>query len=736
MGRKSELLSVKRRNILPQTLQISRKSLIYPTFAAQFIAMIIHPGTIQELPVYDENDKGYMLGSEEESAWIMRYEAGETPFEVGQTIKVFTFFNENKELEATTKFPLIQVGEIGAFRISTVNDLGGFVDIGTKRDILIPAREQREQLEAGRMAVLILQYDDKNRRLFGSTKVISYLSNHDADYERGQEVECQIADKIEIGRRVIINGRHYGAMFRQEMLRKVHEGEKVKAYIRKVEGKDIVVSMQREGMELLEDCKEKLMNYLELNGGYVRLNDETDPEEIKVRLRMSKKSFKKAAGMLFREGKVLLTKLGVKINKTGKMPEDIPQAWQERQDDDYARGYSRPPERNTEGKKNPRRKIEDDEQQDEERPFGGSDEQDEFMRRNNRGGSDRPQRSGDRPQRRSNEGSSSQGGEDRPRRFNTHSPNSSRPPFKRNDSEGGERPRYRDDRSQGGDDRPRRYNSDNQGGDRPRPFNRDNQGGDRPYRRNDSEGGDRPRYRDDRSQGGDRPRPYNRDNQGGDRPYRRNDSEGGDRPRYRDDRSQGGDRPRPYNRDNQGGDRPYRRNDSEGGDRPRPYNRDNQGGDRPYRRSDSDGGDRPRPYNRDNQGGDRPYRRNDSEGGDRPRYRDDRSQGGDDRPRRYSGGQGDRPFRRNDSEGGDRPVRRYNSEGGDDRPKRFSSDRGRDGDRPFSKGRARTRDERPGASRPGGNRRKDDSKDKKSNSAPRKAKSKPTSHRKGPKKSR
>jgi hypothetical protein len=54
----------------------------------------------------------------------------------------------------------------------------------------------------------------------------------------------------------------------------------------------------------------------------VRLNDDTDPEEIKLRLHMSKKTFKKSAGMLFKEGKILLTKFGIKINKTGEIPDE------------------------------------------------------------------------------------------------------------------------------------------------------------------------------------------------------------------------------------------------------------------------------------------------------------------------------------------------------------------------------------------------------------------------------
>ena len=122
-----------------------------------------------------------------------------------------------------------------------------------------------------------------------------------------------IAEKIDAGRRVVVDGKFIGFLFEQEMMDRVRLGEKVKGYVRKCEFGELTVSMQREGMDLLEDAKKKILHYLELNGGYVRLNDDTPPEEIKLRLHMSKKTFKKAAGMLFNEGKVTLAKFGIKL---------------------------------------------------------------------------------------------------------------------------------------------------------------------------------------------------------------------------------------------------------------------------------------------------------------------------------------------------------------------------------------------------------------------------------------
>jgi len=282
--------------------------------------MQIHPGTIQTLPVFEVVEKGYLLGSETDHVFIGRREL-KPKTEPGTEVEVFTFYNEERNLEATTELPSLQVGEVGCYRVLSSNSLGSFISIGTRRDILIPHAEQVESLEDGRMALVILLDDPENRRLYATTKLNRYLRGREIPYKRGDEVMMTIAEKIEIGRRVIIDGKYVGALFRQEMTDNVRLGEKIKGYVRKVEGKDIVVSMQREGMELLDDAKVKIMNYLEANGGYVRLNDDTDPEEVKLRLHMSKKTFKKAAGMLFKEGKILLTRMGIKFNKTGEIPE-------------------------------------------------------------------------------------------------------------------------------------------------------------------------------------------------------------------------------------------------------------------------------------------------------------------------------------------------------------------------------------------------------------------------------
>jgi predicted RNA-binding protein (virulence factor B family) len=180
----------------------------------------------------------------------------------------------------------------------------------------------------------MLCYDSANHRLFGTTKIFNHLKDN-PDFKRGDEIEMTIADKLEVGRKVIVNGMYQGIIFQQEIMSRVSEGDKVKGYVRKIEGKDVVVSMQKEGMDLIEDAAARLLEFLENNGGYIRLNDDSDPDEIKIRLRMSKKTFKKAAGLLYKREKVDLMKFGVKLLTDGQKPtpRDI-ENWKDKPTDD------------------------------------------------------------------------------------------------------------------------------------------------------------------------------------------------------------------------------------------------------------------------------------------------------------------------------------------------------------------------------------------------------------------
>ena len=284
------------------------------------MSSIIQPGKIQTLLVHSIEGKFVHLGDEHDQVPLLRRDfPGQA--EEGKEVTVFTYFDNNKQLIATTQLPSLEVGDVGSFKIKNTNTIGAFIDIGTERDILIPFPEQKDELEEGRWALVILLYDEMSQRVFASTKLTKHLKNHYIPFERGDEVDMIIGERMEFGRRVIIEGKYLGVLFKQEMLRDYGEGDKCKGYIRKVEGTEITVSTQKEGVELIEEAMERILSVLESNKGYLRLSDESEPEDIKRYLTMSKKTFKKACGQLYKEQKITLTDRGIRLGGTTRIQE-------------------------------------------------------------------------------------------------------------------------------------------------------------------------------------------------------------------------------------------------------------------------------------------------------------------------------------------------------------------------------------------------------------------------------
>ena len=71
--------------------------------------------------------------------------------------------------------------------------------------------------------------------------------------------------------------------------------------------------MQRPGYRSIEPNAQKILDHLESAGGFLDLTDKSDPEEIKNRLQMSKKSFKRAAGSLYKQRIIKITEDGISL---------------------------------------------------------------------------------------------------------------------------------------------------------------------------------------------------------------------------------------------------------------------------------------------------------------------------------------------------------------------------------------------------------------------------------------
>ena len=224
-------------------------------------------------------------------------------FEIGEEFTVFVYLDHEERPVATTLEPYILLNEFALLRVNYTNQIGAFMDWGMEKDILVPFKEQARPMEKGKRYLVYLYMDEKTNRLVASSKTNQFLKNENLDVEKGQEVDLIVSHITEIGINVIINEKFKGLLYKDEVYDDaIRTGDRMRGYIKTIRPDNkIDVALQIQGYESIEPNSEKILDELRANRGFLRLNDNSDPDDIKTVLKMSKKTFKKAVGALYRE---------------------------------------------------------------------------------------------------------------------------------------------------------------------------------------------------------------------------------------------------------------------------------------------------------------------------------------------------------------------------------------------------------------------------------------------------
>ena len=158
--------------------------------------------------------------------------------------------------------------------------------------------------------------DSVTGRCVATCKLKSFINNDSITVAPRQEVDLLVASESPIGYRVIINNRHWGMLYRNQLFRPIAVGDRTKGYVRKLtEDNRIDVSLQQEGFAQVKDSAEVLLQLVRDNGGFLPLNDDSAPEEVNRLTQTSKKVFKRSLGMLLKRGAVTVDEQGIKINE-------------------------------------------------------------------------------------------------------------------------------------------------------------------------------------------------------------------------------------------------------------------------------------------------------------------------------------------------------------------------------------------------------------------------------------
>lgn len=233
-----------------------------------------------------------------------------------EMIKVFVYKDSEDRKVATTIVPLAKVGDIRTLRVKDMSKYGAFLDWGLEKDLMLPFSEYDMELKVNEGVLVMLVLDSVTDRIFATTKFNKYLEKNDIDLTKEQEVELIVYKITKLGASVIVNQRYSGLIFENEIYKEMAVGDVITGYVKNIrEDGKVDVTLRKKGYDEIVDAKEKIVRKIEENRGFLNLTDDSTPEAIKEVLGMSKKTFKKAVGGLYKERVIEMVKTGIKLVK-------------------------------------------------------------------------------------------------------------------------------------------------------------------------------------------------------------------------------------------------------------------------------------------------------------------------------------------------------------------------------------------------------------------------------------
>ncbi|WP_408954806.1 S1 RNA-binding domain-containing protein [Natroniella sp. ANB-PHB2] len=272
-------------------------------------------GKFNQGEVIKRTDFGVYLNIDNEEVLLpLKYVPNGT--EIGDELKVFIYKDSQERNIATTLSPKAKVGDFAHLEVKDVNRVGAFLDWGLEKDLFVPFAEQEGKMKEGNSYVVRVFLDQQTERITASQRLDKFIEQEQVDISEGDQVELLIYRFTDLGVKVIINNKYYGLIYNNDLYRELEVGQEITGYIKKVrDDNKIDASLRKIGYGRIEDAKEKILNQLVTEEGFLPLHDKSSPQAIKDRLEMSKGSFKKAIGGLYKEKIIDITKEGIKLKK-------------------------------------------------------------------------------------------------------------------------------------------------------------------------------------------------------------------------------------------------------------------------------------------------------------------------------------------------------------------------------------------------------------------------------------
>ena len=285
---------------------------------------MIKLGDYNTLTILRKTDPGIYLQGDENTGDILLPNRFVTPqMHIGDSLEVFIYLDQEERIIATTERPLAKVGEFAYLQVAWTNRYGAFLHWGLLKDLFCPFREQKQRMERGKSYIIYIKEDEASHRLMATAKVEKYLvplyppergDGGDSSPLRGDRgglhgdaCDCLVWQKTDLGFKTIVDNHYQGQLYDNQLFQPLHTGDRLTAYIDHVrqDGK-IDLTLQPTGRQQTLDFAEVLLRYLHENNGRCNLSDNSPAELIADRFHVSKKTFKRAIGDLYRRRLIII----------------------------------------------------------------------------------------------------------------------------------------------------------------------------------------------------------------------------------------------------------------------------------------------------------------------------------------------------------------------------------------------------------------------------------------------
>lgn len=269
-------------------------------------------GKYHTMRIDRETEPGLFLSNEAGDDVLLPNKYVPEEYKIWDELDVYVYLDHEERPVATTLKPYIELNSFGYLRCTTVSKIGAFLDWGLEKELFVPFAQQARPMKVGSWYIVYMYLDEKTNRLAATSKTIKYLSNEEVTLNKFDKVNVLISHITDRGANAIINSKFKGLIYKEDIFEDIRTGDQLEGWVKKIrpDGK-IDIVLQEEGYKSIEPNAQYIYEELKANDGFLPLHDKSSPEDIQSQLGLSKKSFKKAVGTLYRDRKILIKEDGI-----------------------------------------------------------------------------------------------------------------------------------------------------------------------------------------------------------------------------------------------------------------------------------------------------------------------------------------------------------------------------------------------------------------------------------------